>query len=338
MKNLKLLILTLFSILSLSVFSQNMVYTTQTSGPNVCDGVATLDTSNVNMTSIYWQGMGMIINQGASTVINLCPGTYTVTFTTLNGTPVTLTFIITSNPCFNFTGTLATTNQTAPALCDGSISVLPTGGSSPYTYMWSNGSTTQTISQLCQGSYCCNLVDVNGCQLTLCDSIGMVSPNFGDTLVINNNGNCQTTINGQMSVSIEDCNLDYNAVDTAFIYSITTPTNPLDSILCVWNVVDTNGVVTFYTAYYTLNNNFQIGCYNLQLVVYCLQKNLNYKTIIVNQPQELGFVGISELSPNNKKIIKVLDLTGREVKPSDNQILIYVYSDGTFQRVMQVSK
>jgi hypothetical protein len=49
MKNLKLLFLTLFSVLSLSVFSQTQIYTTQTSGPNVCDGTAMLDTSNVNL-------------------------------------------------------------------------------------------------------------------------------------------------------------------------------------------------------------------------------------------------------------------------------------------------
>ena len=88
MKNLKLLFLTLLSVLSFNLFSQNMVITTQTSGPNICDGTAVLDTTNVNMTSIYWQGMGMIINQGSYIVTNLCPGTYTVNYT-VNGFPVT---------------------------------------------------------------------------------------------------------------------------------------------------------------------------------------------------------------------------------------------------------
>jgi hypothetical protein len=60
MKKLKLLFLTLFSVLSLSVFSQTQIYTSNTSGPNVCDGTAVLDT-NSNLSSILWQGMGMII-------------------------------------------------------------------------------------------------------------------------------------------------------------------------------------------------------------------------------------------------------------------------------------
>ena len=325
MKNLKLLFLTLLSVLSFNLFSQNMVYTTNTSGPNVCDGTAVLDTTNVNMTSIYWQGMGMIINQGSYIVTNLCPGTYTVNYT-VNGFPVTYTFNITSNPCFGFTGTLATTNQTAPALCDGSMTVTPIGGSAPYTYMWSNGATTQTISQLCSGSYCCYLTASNGCMVTLCDSITVPSPQpTGDTLIINSGSNCNNPI-GTLTVSFEDCNLDFNAVDTAYISSITLPANPMDSTLCVWSVVDTNGNSYFYTVYY---NTINQGCYNLQFVLYCYQKNMNYKTIIMTQGEYINIVGINELTPNSRKLIKVLDIMGREVSVQPNKPLIYVYSDGS---------
>ncbi len=104
MTKLKLLLLTLLSVLSFNLFSQTQVYVTQTSGPNICDGTAVLDTSNVLPTSIYWQGMGMIINQGSYMVTNLCPGTYSVTFNS-NGTPVTLTFTIISIIVSIFTST-----------------------------------------------------------------------------------------------------------------------------------------------------------------------------------------------------------------------------------------
>ena len=188
MKKLKFLFLTLFSVLSLSVFSQTQIYTTQTSGPNVCDGTAVLDTTNINMTSIYWQGMGMIINQGSYMISNLCPGTYIVAFS-INGSPSTsITFIITAgnfNPCLNFTGFTTPTNSVDSLSCDGIITATVTGGTSPYTYQWSNASTTQTISNLCPGSYCCYVTDANGCNLTLCDTIGVQSPNYGDTLIIN---------------------------------------------------------------------------------------------------------------------------------------------------------
>lgn len=37
--------------------------------------------------------------------------------------------------------------------CDGSLTVTPTGGTAPYTYLWSNGDTTATIIDLCEGTY-----------------------------------------------------------------------------------------------------------------------------------------------------------------------------------------
>ncbi len=333
MKKLKFLFLTLFSVLSLSVFSQTQVYTTQTSGPNVCDGTAALDTSNVNMTSIYWQGMGMIINQGSYMIGNLCPGTYMVTFTT-NGTSITLTFVITAgnfNPCLNFTGFTTPTNSVDSLSCDGIITSTVTGGTSPYTYQWSNASTTQTISNLCPGSYCCYVTDANGCNLTLCDTIGIQSPNYGDTLIINAANMCNNPI-GTLSSTLEDCNLNYNSIDSAFISSITVSQNPLDSVMVTWTLVDTNGVSVFpqYQVYTIVPST---GCYNFQLIVYCLQKSMNYKTIIANATWYMDNVGINELSMNQRKVIKVIDLMGRTTELTSGRMLIKCYNDGTTEKV-----
>jgi len=334
MKNLKLLFLTLFSIISLSVFSQTQVYTTQTSGPNICDGTAVLDTTNINMTSIYWTGMGMIINQGSYIVTNLCPGTYSVTFTTSNGTPVNLTFVITAgtfNPCTNFGGFTAPTNSVDSTTCDGIITATVTGGTAPYTYLWSNGSTTFEIPYLCPGSYCCYVTDANGCNLTLCDTIGVQSSNFGDTLIISNTGTCNSPV-ATLFNSIEDCNLDYNSIDSAYINSVILPTNPLDSnIICLWNIVDTNGVALVYTTLFP--NVLTTGCYNFQLTLYCYQKSLNYKTVIINDSYYVGISGINELSMNQRKLIKVIDLMGRTTKLEPNRLLIMCYNDGTTEKV-----
>jgi len=334
MKKLKFLFLTLFSVLSLSVFSQTQVYTTQTSGPNVCDGTAALDTSNVNMTSIYWQGMGMIINQGSYMIGNLCPGTYIVTFS-INGSPSTsITFIITAgnfNPCLNFTGFTTPTNSVDSLSCDGIITSTVTGGTSPYTYQWSNASTTQTISNLCPGSYCCYVTDANGCNLTLCDTIGVQSPNYGDTLIINAANMCIIPL-GTLSSTLEDCNLNYNSIDSAFISSITVSQNPLDSVMVTWTLVDTNGVSVFpqYQVYTIVPST---GCYNFQLIVYCLQKSMNYKTIIANATWYMDNVGINELSMNQRKVIKVIDLMGRTTELTPNRMLIMCYNDGTTEKV-----
>lgn len=327
MKNLKLLFLTLLSVLSFSLFSQTQVYVTNTTGPNICDGTATLDTTNINMTSIFWQGMGMIINQGSYMVTNLCPGTYSVTFTT-NGTPVTLTFTIgAGNPCLNFTGYLTTTNSVDSLTCNGTITPTITNGTAPYTYSWSNGITTQMANNLCPGGYCCYVVDANGCTLQLCDTVGVQSPNYGDTLIINGGAICNTPL-GSLTTSIENCVLDYNSIDTAYLSTVSIPTNPMDSLTVLWVLQDTNNICYSISSVYP-QPNFLNGCYNFTIVLYCLQKNTNIKTLIVNDGFDFTLIGINELKPKKKQLMSVVDLMGREVKPQPNKFLIYTYTDGS---------
>jgi len=46
---------------------------------------------------------------------------------------------------------------------DGSITLDPSGGSAPYTFLWSNGSTAQDLEGVPAGSYQVAVVDANGC-------------------------------------------------------------------------------------------------------------------------------------------------------------------------------
>ncbi|MCX7955454.1 MAG: choice-of-anchor L domain-containing protein [Bacteroidales bacterium] len=54
--------------------------------------------------------------------------------------------------------------QTTPETCliPGTASVTPFGGTPPYTYQWSSGETTNTITQI-HGTYTVTITDVNGC-------------------------------------------------------------------------------------------------------------------------------------------------------------------------------
>ena len=327
MTKLKLLLLTLLSVLSFNLFSQTQVYVTQTSGPNICDGTAVLDTSNVMPTSIFWQGMGMIINQGSYMVTNLCPGTYSVTFIS-NNTPVTLTFTITAgnfNPCLNFGGFTTQTNSVDSLSCDGIVTASITNGTGPYTYQWSNGQTTQTMNSLCPGGYCCYVTDANGCTLTLCDTVGVQPPNAGDTLVINSTL-CVNPV-GTIVTQVEDCNFNYNSAYIAYLGSVSTPTNPMDTLTLYWTFIDTTGMMSTVISYAGPVN--ASGCYNFTLILYCSIKTTNIKTIIVNHSYDVSFVGINELTGNNKQLVSVTDLLGRETKIQPNKVLIYTYSDGS---------
>jgi hypothetical protein len=309
------------------LFSQTQVYTSPTSGPNICDGTAVLDTTNLTMTSIVWQGMGMIINQGSYMVTNLCPGTYSVTFNS-NGTAVTLTFTITAgsfNPCLNFGGFTTPTNSVDSVTCDGIVTASIINGTGPYTYQWSNGSTTPTINNLCPGQYCCYVADANGCTATLCDTVGIQSTNTVDTLYLTSAGNCNNPIDTLYSM-VEDCNLNFNLVDTAYV-TFNIPQNPLDSVFVTWTLVDTNGVnITSYQTNYIMSS---VGCYNFLFIIYCFQKSMDYKIIVINHTEYLDLSGINELFGNSKQLISVTDLLGRDTKIQTNKMLIYTYSDGS---------
>ena len=52
----------------------------------------------------------------------------------------------------------------AEDLDSGSIDITPTGGTPPYTFLWSNGSTSEDIDQLNIGEYTVTITDANGCE------------------------------------------------------------------------------------------------------------------------------------------------------------------------------
>ena len=51
---------------------------------------------------------------------------------------------------------------------------------------------------------------------------------------------------------------------------------------------------------------------------------------------ECGFTNIPELYSKDKELIKIIDVLGRETIVKPNTPLIYIYSDGTFERVFEI--
>jgi len=100
----------------------------------------------------------------------LAAGTYTVTVTDANACTKTLSATITE-PAAGITLTETHVNVLCNGNSTGSIDLTPSGGTTPYTYSWTGGATTQDRLNLAAGTYTVTVTDVNGCTKTLSTTI-----------------------------------------------------------------------------------------------------------------------------------------------------------------------
>ncbi|MBK9012603.1 MAG: SprB repeat-containing protein [Saprospiraceae bacterium] len=107
---------------------------------------------------------------------NLVPGNYSMTITDANGCTSSSQVSVVASTCF-IGLQLSATPTTCPDFADGSATVnIQSGGTGPFNYLWSNGQTTPTISNLVSSSYLVTVTDASGCSQT-----GQIMVTSGDT-------------------------------------------------------------------------------------------------------------------------------------------------------------
>lgn len=140
--------------------SPNPTVTITPNTPSTCAGGSV--TLSASGAMVYTWVPGNLT--GASiTVSPAVSTTYTVTGTNANGCVGTATVMITvnQNPTVTIT---STTNVLCFGGNSGSLTASVTGGSGPYTYVWSPmASTTPTVTGLPAGTYGITVTDSNGC-------------------------------------------------------------------------------------------------------------------------------------------------------------------------------
>lgn len=118
---------------------------------------------------------------GYGTVSNLNAGIYTITVTDVSGCSATASYVINDVTPLYFIN-----SSVNPATCgqtNGAAAVFVTGGSAPYSYSWSDGTTSPSLGYVAAGSYTLTIADANGC---VRDTI-VVVPNVNSNIMVSVN-------------------------------------------------------------------------------------------------------------------------------------------------------
>lgn len=149
-------------------------------------------------------------------------GIYTVTITDINNCKTIKTYTINNNSgTLNISG--ATINNETCSNSIGAINITVSGGGSPYTYLWSNGATTEDLSGLHDGIYKVTITDALTCTIV---STNYTVSNSPGTFVVSNtvitNEICNNN-NGSINISITGATMpvSYNWSNSAITQDIS---------------------------------------------------------------------------------------------------------------------
>ncbi len=134
-------------------------------------------------------------------ISNLNSGNYYVTATDVYGCSSTQgpQLITINQPIAPVTTSTISTNASCFGYNDGTAQIFTSGGSGPYTYLWSNGLTTSNVSNLSKGSYSCIVNDVNNCATT--ETITINHPDIVSANITTTDVSCNSGSNGTASVN-----------------------------------------------------------------------------------------------------------------------------------------
>lgn len=147
------------------------------------------------------------------------PGGYTVTATDAIGCSATSWAYVQPGPNY-----LQTYANITPSVCpqnNGAIDlVIVAGGTPPFTYVWSNGATTEDISGLASGNYSVQITDAAGCVIVRNKYVDGVSPVYAS--VSTTPATCWNS-DGSATVSVTGGTPPYTY---SWVNGATTATNP----------------------------------------------------------------------------------------------------------------
>jgi hypothetical protein len=266
---------------------------------NACDGEISVVPTGVAPFTYNWSS-----GETTQNITGLCSSNYILTLTDDNGCSAVENVFI-SQP----SELIASVNIANPISeigdCDGELNASATGGFPGYSYEWIDctgqypwlfGGVT-----FCAGEWGSIVTDINGCIDTACVTLNWP---VGDTC---------TYISENYYLGGLDCAW------------LAIPSYTVDSYQ--WVNCDSlyapfpGDTIQGYSSNYIGNVAVILSAYGCIDTSYCHQ---------------VCVWGIEEVPQVKKELIKIVDLTGRETDDKSNTLLIYIYSDGTMEKVFRV--
>jgi len=131
------------------------------------------DLYNIVSSSIF-QSFNSLTN--THTFTNIGPGTYYSIVTDFGGATAqtTNTTVVSTDP-ISYNILVVPDSPCGPGVGTATVTNL-LGGTPPYSYLWSNGQTTQTATGLSVGSWSVTVTDSEGCRLSQSINVGLADP------------------------------------------------------------------------------------------------------------------------------------------------------------------
>ncbi|MEN9304184.1 MAG: hypothetical protein RL264_2613, partial [Bacteroidota bacterium] len=163
----------------------------------------------------------------STSLSNLGPGTYSVTVTDNFGCQNTASYTITEPPVLTASASITSNyngrNISCNGAADGAATVTISGGTAPYSISWSNGATTQNISNLGPGTYTATITDSRGC--TTSSSVTLTQPAAVSLSDVHLDVSCNGGTNGSITLSISGGTSPYT-----YLWSNAATTQNLSNI------------------------------------------------------------------------------------------------------------
>ncbi len=159
----------------------------------LCDGAVDIEVTGGTPPYTFEWGNGSTDEDP----VNLCAGINTLIVTDANACSSSISIIIEEPDAI--TASLSANDVSCNGDCDGNIAMVVTGGTGPYTFLWTDNSTACDLPDACAGTYSVTITDANGC--TLVESAIVNEPTAIFLIGTSTDPSCSGDCNGSIFTS-----------------------------------------------------------------------------------------------------------------------------------------